>query len=413
VGFNMTNRTAFAIPELLVTGVVLPIGLCIGFVATSGLDEGAGISRSQANLAAIGAAHQLHAADNDGRVFSLAPDDYGAYDGCSDYIQNVGCLEPLLLGWGQSGSDPCSCEARWGYWIDYGQLCESVGSCGNSVLLEPIDFDLSIGSFRYPNCEQFNQYVNGRFYDSTFYAPLDTVTIEDATPLIESCCPFTYEGQLVSSSYAFSPSAMWDPGVLRSKADGGFQAPGSYDESHRAPLVVDARYPELKTLIFEHNWNHGQPGAINPAFAGGRTPYYFNHGRDATPLTCFIDGSVRMLRTGNVEADDERLRENGADGIWNRETPLGAAGYFSAQSLDGVVAGHNILTNDGILGRDALSTAMRDVDGNGDGSVDGGDLLGLLGGWGVDPGWNSPHDINADGVIDGADLNALLAGWSD
>ena len=413
MGFNMTKRTAFAIPELLVSTMVLPTGLCIGLVVTSALDEGAGISRSQSNLGTIMAAHQLHADGNDGRVFSLAPDDYGAYDGCADYIQNVGCLEPLLLGWGLSGTDPCACNAHWGFWIDHGQLCESVGSCGNAVLLEPFRFDDPNGSFRYPNCEQFNQYVNGRFYDSPFYAPLDTVTIEDATPLIESCCPFTFDGLLVTSSYAFSPSAMWDPGVLRSSAEGGFQAPGSYDESHRAPRVADVRYPELKTLIFEHNWNHGQPGAVNPYFAGDRTPYYFNHGRDATPLTCFFDGSVRMLRTGNVEADDDRLRESGADGLWNRETPYGNGGYFSPQSHDGVVVAHNILTNDGILGRDTLSTVTRSVDANGDGSVDGADLIGLLGGWGLDPDWNSPHDINADGIIDGSDLNALLAGWNN
>ena len=100
---------------------------------------------------------------------------------------------------------------------------------------------------------------------------------------------------------------MYDPGVMRANADGGFQHPNSYDDSHRAPNVSTAQHPELKTLLFEHNWNHGQPGPFNPLFSGSNTPYFYNHGRDATPMTCFFDGSVRMLRTGNAADDDARL----------------------------------------------------------------------------------------------------------
>jgi hypothetical protein len=410
----MKHQTAFAIPELLVTSAVLPAVLCVGFVATSGLEEGVGISISQSNLIRLGAAHEMYSIEHDGQVFSLSPDDYGAYDGCADYIANRGCLDSLLLGWGESVAGSCDCSAHWGYWVDFNNVCQGVGSCGNAALIVPIDFSSAFGSFRYPNCEQFHSYLNGRFYDSAFYAPLDTLTYEKAEPLIDACCGFTFEGSIVNSSYSFSPSAMWDPGVMRSNADGGFQSPGSYDESHRAPQVSQASYPELKTLLFEHNWNHGQPGPFNPLFAGENTPYYFNHGRDATPLTCFFDGSVRMLRTGNVEADDARvLEETGTDGLWHRGTPLGTDGYYSAQSHDGVRVSHNILTTDGIRGRDILTTSMRSTDANGDGRVDGEDLLGVLGDWGVDTGWNSPHDVNADGLVDGYDLNAVLGTWGD
>lgn len=411
----MTHQTAFAIPELLVTSAVLPTLLCVGFVATSGLEEGVGISVSQSNLITLGAAHEMYAAEHEGRVFSLSPDDYGAYDGCVDYIRNRGCLESLLLGWGESVAGSCECEAHWGYWIgDGAEINCSFGSCGNASAITPLDFEQRYGSFRLPNCEQFHQYVNGRFYDSTYYAPLDTRTSERAEPLIDACCGFTFEGSIVFSSYSFSPSAMWDPGVMRSNADGGFQRPGSYDESHRAPAVSQASYPELKTLLFEHNWNHGQPGAFNPAFAGENTPYYFNHGRDATPLTCFFDGSVRMLRTGNAADDDARIREeNSSDGLWHQGTDLGSGGYYSKFSYDGVHVAHNVLTTDGIRGRDILTTQMRSTDANDDGRVDGEDLLGVLGAWGIDTGWNSPHDVNADGVVDGYDLNTVLGSWND
>jgi len=49
---------------------------------------------------------------------------------------------------------------------------------------------------------------------------------------------------------------------------------------------------------------------------------------------------------------------------------------------------------------------------NGDGVVDGADLLILLGAWGkcADPA-DCPADLNGDGVVDGADLLILLGNW--
>ncbi len=54
------------------------------------------------------------------------------------------------------------------------------------------------------------------------------------------------------------------------------------------------------------------------------------------------------------------------------------------------------------------SCCVGDLDGNG--AVDGADLAGLLGLWGVVPA-GTPADINSDHVIDGADLAAMLGGW--
>ena len=52
----MSDRTGFAVPELLVTCAILPAAVCVAFVATSGLDESSGISVSQSNLVTLGAA---------------------------------------------------------------------------------------------------------------------------------------------------------------------------------------------------------------------------------------------------------------------------------------------------------------------------------------------------------------------
>ena len=53
------------------------------------------------------------------------------------------------------------------------------------------------------------------------------------------------------------------------------------------------------------------------------------------------------------------------------------------------------------------SDCVGDLDGSG--TVDGGDLTALLGGWGACEG--CPGDLDSDGRIDGGDLTALLGAW--
>ena len=46
------------------------------------------------------------------------------------------------------------------------------------------------------------------------------------------------------------------------------------------------------------------------------------------------------------------------DGLWSRDTPFGANGYFIDLGFDGVPLSHHILTTDGILGRDTLGPGL-------------------------------------------------------
>jgi hypothetical protein len=122
-----------------------------------------------------------------------------------------------------------------------------------------------------------------------------------------------------------------------------------------------ARHPALKTRTLEHAWLDDPPGDCHPIF---EDPYYdfgpcagawlFNHGHDATPITLFFDGSVDMLRTGDVARQDQMLIDQSGFGLWSRDTPLGSDGYFGAFGRDDPVS-HHILTTDGILGRDRLA----------------------------------------------------------
>lgn len=103
----------------------------------------------------------------------------------------------------------------------------------------------------------------------------------------------------------------------------------------------------------------GAPAATNPAYAGGYTPYYFNHGIDATPIAMFFDGSVDVLPNAQVVADDDTVQLGGGPGLWSRDA-LGVNGYYGAQSYDGTIVSHHVLTIDGILGRDVLSAEPAD-----------------------------------------------------
>lgn len=412
-GYKNPTRRGVSRADVICSLVAGTFVLSTAMSMSLSVDEAAGIAVSHSNLIQISQAHEMFAADRDGRVFTTHRDDYGLYgNNCASYIKNAGCPDQVLLGWSGDCNTDCS-DGLWGYWLDVRNICAGFGSCASWVVHQPIDFDAKFGSFRLSNIMRLNEYLNGRFYDPVFYAPLDTLTYRKAAPLMDGCCGFEYDGTIAWSSYSFSPAGMFDSGVMRANADGGFQSPGSYDDSHKIPRLTEALYPSLKTLIFEHNWNHGQPAAFNPNFSGQR-PFQFNHGRDARPLTCFVDGSVRMLPSGVVESDDARVssESGGVDGLWHRNTPLGFSGYYGAQSWDGLRVAHNILTTDGIRGRDVLSTSVRSPDIDGDGVVGGNDLSKLLGAWGQDRSWDSPTDLTADGQTDGQDLLGVLSHWN-
>ena len=60
---------------------------------------------------------------------------------------------------------------------------------------------------------------------------------------------------------------------------------------------------------------------------------------------------------------------------------------------------------------DTCETGPADVDGNG--LVDVGDLLAVLGAWGTCPAQSvCPEDVDGDGNVDVTDLLAVLADWS-
>jgi type II secretory pathway pseudopilin PulG len=366
---SVRHKPGFTIVELLVVVLAITLLLAALLPSIARAQGASGVQQSMSNLTTLGVAHILYALDWDGRQVTWVKDDLGVYGGdVMDYNDAVGfcvdyyppeCQPPISAGRGCSG-------ITWAFWPHQ----------SNRIMLQPINFpgppnDSSFvdgfGHWRVPNAKTFHDYVYGRYHDPVFYAPDDTVVLERLEGCLDTPCEFNadaygddfFECQPGFSSYALSPAAMFHPDVMRPNAAGGWQSPSALDHGYESPGLFQASYPDLKTLMIEHNWVQSPPAECNPVFSGCE-PYWFNHGIGSTPVTLFYDGSVRLLPNTEVFTADQQVLKStgGIDGLWHRGTSFGQDGYFIADGFDGTPLSHHVLTTDGILGRDTLAGAL-------------------------------------------------------
>jgi prepilin-type N-terminal cleavage/methylation domain-containing protein len=362
---HQNRKSGFTIVELLVVVSIIALLVALLLPAVSKARDKALISQSVSNLKNLATANEVYAGDWAGRQFTAMPDDSGIVTGggtptqCTNYLAQIACPPQQLLGWDISG-------AMWGYFIGSSGKCSSFGypgNCGNWVVHLPITLagtDVGFGAFRVPNIRAFSAYVGKRFYDPTFYAPKDTLPISNVQKYFTSAAEFTYDNSAYEdSSYCWSPAAMYDAAVFGrngSTLNGqGYTNPGNLKAAFRSPPVSRAKYPTLKTRMIEHNWLQFTPDSpVNPNFAGGATPWFFNHGYNSAPACLFFDGHIELVGCQrSMQADQRVAATNGS--VWSRNTPLGTYGYFGNQSYDFLVrTSFHILTTDGIEGRDVL-----------------------------------------------------------
>ncbi len=354
------KRRGWSLVDLMI-GILVLGALLAAVIPVLGRMRGVSqIEVSALNLTVLSQASVMYAADWNGRQYTNINDELSSYGnnpsvaGAYFALEN-GAHPPVLLGWGHEPD--ASQLGLWGYFMDYSN---SYG------LLQPISFTSlsSFGMFRLINAVPFHQYVNGRFYDATFYAPGDMAPHTSTEPYFDEPGEFVPAYPVYWSSYCFSPAAMFNPAVMGANRDGVFQNPWSLPDGLMSPPLNAAAYPDLKTHILEHNWAQDPPATCNPAFPltgtyDGCEPYYFNQGLDSAPVALFYDGHVRMLPNEEVLiADQTVLQQSGGGelGLWHRGTPFGADGYFIESGYDGAPLSHHILTTFGILGRDVLSS---------------------------------------------------------
>ena len=350
--------------------LLLTLSMAFALIAMVALLAGATRGRtaekvSAWNLTVLAQAHNAYAMDWEGRQFTLIDRRAGEAQGSLIQFNNMfGCHPEVILGEDAE-------ERVWGWWLgQYGCTEGAPGSSGNFTMNKPFSFNLmsqSMGAFRLINARGFHEYVDGRWYSPTFFAP-DSIDAKNASRFFKDDAEFAADFgnemlPLVSfSTYITSPAAMFDPGVFRAGSRGGWRNPDwGFDDAYRSPAMVNAKHTHLKTQMIEHDWLRGAPTRFSPFFTGTndapafRRHWFFNHGMAASPLALFFDGSVDNIRASQATIDDQRQRSQTGDGLWSRDTPFGNAGYYGEYAADSLVStSHTILTTDGILGRDLL-----------------------------------------------------------
>ncbi|MBT8485594.1 MAG: type II secretion system protein [Phycisphaerales bacterium] len=392
----MKIRKGFTIIELLV--VVSIIALLVGILlpAIGKARDQARTTISYSNLRNLGTAHGSYEAEWADRQFTLVNDGIASYGGnvstaFQAYFeanggQGLSDTHPgPIFGWGYLFGDPSNMYVLFAYWTHEGADEQFGGfNAANAAMNMPIDFggiNEFFGAFRLGNVRQFNQYVSGRFYDETFYAPKDTVvisTIETGGYEGANCFedPGEYcdrpvvagQGEIpVWTSYALSPAAMFNPQVMAhddpsDDTFNGARDPWDLAGGFRSPSPSQCSYPSLKTRQLEHHWLQNTQADCNPGFSPGSyqgcEPYYFNHAWESSPVTLFYDGHVESVGVRKAMRADGRMRtQTGIPnwGLWSQDTAYGADGYLIDWGYDQAATSFHILTTDGIRGRDVVS----------------------------------------------------------
>ncbi|MBT8485174.1 MAG: type II secretion system GspH family protein [Phycisphaerae bacterium] len=373
------RHSGFTIIELLV--VVSIIALLVGILlpAIGKARDQAKVSISQSNLRNLAVAHASYAAEWSDRQLTYIVDNASTYGNFGNWFSEYATEHGSDLSWNHAGNHT-PVYLGWGH-TDAGDYVRFMYSCvqaANASLVMPIVFEASgttteyFGSFRLPNGEQFAQYVSGKFYDKTFYAPKDKAVVQAAAACFESpddyCTHADVSTELGAipawASYCLSPAAMYNPAVMahddpNDDTNNGWQDPWNLPAGFRSPAMSQARYPNLKTHMLEHHWlqNAQQDcnGSFEPGTYAGCEPYYFNHAWESSPMTLFYDGHVEGLGTRKAMRADGRMRAQTGEqnwGLWSKDTPWGDNGYLIEFGYDQAATSYHILTTDGILGRD-------------------------------------------------------------
>ena len=393
---------AFTIIEMLVVVSIIALLVSVLLPAINHARVQAKVTASQSNLRTLGVAHATYASEWNDRQFTLTPDNIASY-GNGDVVGSLAGYEvekttwlpdgtmrtrgeypPIELGW----RDTVPGDAQAGEKRLHTLRIRSDQFKTNTVMVEPIAFvdawteeefnSPRSGWFRIPNARQFGQYLSGFFFDPVYFAPKDQMVTDmrdDVADLPGEYTPAQHlydnriwrTGDFLYASYSLSPAALFNPDVMRSPEEGGWQDPWTLSSGFRAPSMSQTLYPNLKTHMLEHHWLQNARRACNPNVTERRQrpykdcqPYFFNQGSASAPVTLFYDGHVDLVGVqAAVRADGRQVNQAGS-GLWSRDTAFGDDGYWISRGYDdtpgtpGIDGGtsFHILTTGGILGRD-------------------------------------------------------------
>ena len=172
-------------------------------------------------------------------------------------------------------------------------------------------------------------------------------------------------------------------------------------------IAYPARWPEVIAVggmtHIDTRWSSSNYGPeldlVAPGYQVLSSQLINSYGsRSGTSFACpFVSGTVGLLLSIDPDLTNDELRDilNGS------ARDISLLGYDEA-------TGYGCL--DVLAALEVVQTPDPDGDLNGDGVVDGDDLLRILSFWGACPG--CPEDFNQDGFIDGDDLLVVLSQWT-
>ncbi len=372
------NRTrAFTIIELLVVVAIIAILIGILLPAIGRARDAAKTTRSQANLRQIVIAHANYASDHNDNQWTPVPHNLAEFGGSLQ--QMITGYNASVGGW-QNGLTLCTggkfcLEIGWAMPAGGAGTNYYWGAQDSNYLAAPIQLEGGPGAlsgfFRAFQVKSFNHYLSNRFYDAVWYAPKDTVMIQEAGECFDApgefciqTLPFIAEG-----TYILSPAALYAPDVF--SLPNGFTAAQVYamPGSFRVPTFSQARYPGLKTHMIERNWLQDAPAECNPNYpiapGGGAycRPYFFNGGLASKPVSLFYDGHIDFLSVAEALDANEQAIASANDpeqSLWHDGTPFGNHYHHNlAYTAPGAAAfettSFHIFTRFGIFGRDTLA----------------------------------------------------------
>ncbi|MBM4100434.1 MAG: hypothetical protein FJ260_10910 [Planctomycetes bacterium] len=369
------TRGGWTVVDALVgTAVVAVVGAALAPMLGTGMHR-SGMMVSANNLRRLGQGHAAYEATWNGQQHTTMVAEMGLYSGsnaCGAFLQNH-CPPPAPV----IGTDPHG--RTWGFfWNGSLPACTAYPggspfcSGGTTSRFPALSVPLAVGgtsgafsgipiqdgNYWLPNMRGVREYVCERFFDPVFTSPNDLV----AYPRLASAFASTAEvadinlldNDTTSSTYCTSAAALWNPCVFRAPSQGGFQAPGTCADAYRTPSANAVTYPTLKTRMMEWRMCQGPRGAVSPVLAGGVMDA-FNAHPGSRPGAVFFDGHVSFTAMADYAADDAQvLQQTGTDGLWSRDSGLGANGYRGQAAQSGFRASPHFLTTGGIAGRDLL-----------------------------------------------------------
>ena len=152
---------------------------------------------------------------------SMTAYDLAVYDSFIDYEFGTGAPHPNFdLGWG-----PVPDSDELGFWYYY------AGFSGNYIGW-PINPFFRFGWFRVPNFQVLHKYVNGKFYDPTYYAPNDVAPFTAASTLFDE--PYEFVADPLTPYFSSRP---------RSPSSGSWNG----DSCRGSPTIMNLRDRDIGT----------------------------------------------------------------------------------------------------------------------------------------------------------------------